>query len=138
MIADTAVLSEIRLTWQGAKKLRARLKANVIANPGAIGSQPSVTLADVAHNLPLIQAFAVLNDVLEQLRDEGRFKCKGRLLGQLMAASTSALPWRDYDLVALGVAKRNDVAHKAKVLKRADCLRFMNAVEAELAAWRVL
>jgi hypothetical protein len=138
MITDMAVLSEVRLTWQGAKKLRARLKAHVIVNPGAVGGQPSVTLADVAHNLPLIQAFAVLNDVLEQLRDEGRFKCKGRLLGQLMSASVAALPWRDYALVTLGVAKRNDVAHRAKVLKRADCLRFMNAVEAELVAWKVL
>jgi hypothetical protein len=59
-------------------------------------------------------------------------------LGQKMAASKDKLQWTDYDLVAEGKCARNDLAHQAKLLSKADCFRFVDAIEGELKAWGVI
>jgi hypothetical protein len=55
-----------------------------------------------------------------------------------MAASANLLPWRDYALVDTGKTARNDLAHEAKLVDKANCFRFIDAIEAELKAWNVL
>ena len=88
-------------------------------------------ISDLAHNLPFMQAFSVLNDVLLQLREEGHFKCKSFFLGALVDASERQLDWIDFKVVKEGVRRRNDVAHHGEILARKDCWRYTSAVEAE-------
>jgi hypothetical protein len=96
------------------------------------------TPLDEHYNLPFVLAFAVLDQVLDELIAQGLFKPRGTLLGAKMDASRGALPWQGYDLVWDGKEKRNDLAHEAKLLKKADCLRYVDAIEAELRAWNVI
>ena len=90
------------------------------------------------YNLPLVLAYAVLDRVLHVLRDQGEFSCKSWMLGAKMDASRNKLPWKDYCLVDKGRNARNDLAHEAKLLSKADCLRFIDAIESELRAWSIV
>jgi hypothetical protein len=137
LIQDITVLDEIRMSWHGVREFREKLQRAVLAS-FAFGGLPQPFLADAGHNLPLLHAFAVLNEVLQQLRDEGHFTCKGFFLGALMNASADALPWVDFALVKEGVARRNDVAHKGMVLPRTDCWKYIDAVETQLREWNVV
>ncbi len=138
MIADLNVPSNVRLSWLGTEKLRTKLTASAFASGGVLGGRFPFALIDVAHNLPFVQAYGVLNDVLEQLRDEGHFQCKSRFLGPLVKASQHSLPWQDFAFIDGGVAKRNDVAHRAKILKRTECWKYIKAIKVELCAWKVI
>jgi hypothetical protein len=92
------------------------------------------------YNLPLLLAYAVLDQVLEELIDQGTIPWKGgrRLLGAKIAASRNVLLWKDYLLIDKGKAARNDLAHEARLLNRTECFRFIDAVESELRAWNVV
>ncbi len=139
MIRDAVVLSEIRRSWAGLELLRDRLKGSAFASMSGIGGRFPFLLADAAHNLPFIHACATLNDVLEQLRDEGHFTCRSRFLGALVEASEAKIAWRDYRLIKDEVVKRrNGVAHHAELLGRGDCWKYVEAVKAELCGWGVL
>jgi hypothetical protein len=105
---------------------------------GSFGGVFPFVLSNAAHNLPFIHAYAALNDVLEQLADEGHFNCKSIFLGELLKRSEQALRWEDFALVSAGAACRNDVAHRGQLLDRADCWKYVDAVKAELSAWAVL
>jgi len=85
-------------------------------------------------------AYAVLDQVLDELIAQGSVaKPKGQpLLGAKMAASRGSITWQDYACVECGKDKRNDIAHEGKLLDRENCLRFVQAIEAELKAWRIL
>jgi len=91
-----------------------------------------------AHNLPFVHACAVLNEVLRQLRDEGRFACDGRTLGALVGASKDQLPWCDFVATTELVKRRNEVAHDAKLVPRGECWQYIDAIKAQLLAWGVL
>jgi len=95
-------------------------------------------ISDLAHNLPFIQAFAVLNDALLQIRDEGHFRSKKFFLGALVDASERHLDWIDFTLVKEGVRRLNDVARHGEILARKDCWRYTAAVEAKLTAWAII
>ena len=80
----------------------------------------------------------MLDEVLNKLNSQGTFACNRWELGAKMEASKSGLQWTDYDLVAEGKEARNDLAHEAKLLAKADCFRFIDAIEDELKAWGVI
>jgi hypothetical protein len=134
LIKDPEALQELRALWNGVRVLRRRTQAALLGS-FAQGASFVVFVADAAHNLPLIHAYAVLNEVLLQLEREGRFSCRSIFLGRLLSASESALPWFDFDMVKRGADRRNDVAHRGEVLPRGECWRFIDAVEAELVGW---
>jgi hypothetical protein len=136
VIRDATVLAEIRRNWKGVETLRSRLQVSAAAS-GAHGRFP-FALADAAHNLPFIHAYGVLNDVLEQLSDEGHFRRKTFFLGELLRNSRKVLPWRDFALVSAGAKRRTAVAHKGQLLDRGECWKYVEAVEGELRAWGVL
>ncbi len=138
MIRDATALAEIRQSWAGVEVLRSRLQVSAFASVGALGGTFSFVLANAAHNLPFIHAYAVLNDVLEQLADEGHFSCKSIFLGELLKKSEKVLPWQDFALVSTGAGLRNDVAHRGQLLDRSDCWKYVDAVKVELSAWGVL
>ena len=107
MIHDAIALAEVQESWAGVEALRARLQRSAFASVGFLAGVFPFVLANAAHNLPFIHAYAVLNDVLEQLADEGRFSCKSIFLGELLKKSEKALPWRDFALVADGAGRRS-------------------------------
>jgi hypothetical protein len=136
MIRNVVELGHIQRDWNGVEALRARLRSYAAVS-GAEGFFP-FPLADAAHNVPFIHAYAVLNNVLRQLADEDRFKCKSIFLGSLLSNSRSALSWKDYDLVYAGYKARNAVAHKGELLGRGDCWKYIDAVKVELSLWCLL
>ncbi|MEX2214123.1 MAG: hypothetical protein WD768_08350 [Phycisphaeraceae bacterium] len=137
MIADTSALTEIRESWRGVEGLRDKLQRALLGS-FAQGASFAIFAADAAHNLPFVHACAVLNDVLEQLKQEGHFQSKSIFLGALLSASRGKLAWKNLPLIDEAVARRNDVAHRAEVLPRADCWRFIDAIREELVSWSIL
>jgi hypothetical protein len=138
MIRDGITLTEVQKGWAGVELLRERLQRSAFASQGVIGGSFPFALANAAHNLPFIHAFAVLNDVFEQLASEGHFSCKRHFLGALLKSSEKALPWCDFTLINAGAKLRNDVAHHGHLLERGDCWKYVDAVKAELSAWRIV
>lgn len=55
-----------------------------------------------------------------------------------MDKSKSALPWQDYALVEQAKVDRNRIAHDGVLFSKADCLKYVGAVEAELKAWGIV
>jgi hypothetical protein len=138
VIRDPTALGEVQRSWAGVEALRSRLQVSAFASVGVVGGSFPFTLANAAHNLPFIHAYAVLSDALKQLADEGRFSCKSIFLGELLKKSEKILPWRDFVLVSAGAGCRNDVAHRGQLLDRGDCWKYVDAVKVELSGWGVL
>jgi hypothetical protein len=138
VIRDATALAEVQKSWAGIEALRRRLQVSAAASVGFLGGAFPFALANAAHNLPFIHAYAVLNDVLEQLAGEGHFTCKSIFLGELLKKSEKALPWQDFALISTGAARRNDVAHRGYLLDRGDCWKYVDAVKTELSAWGVM
>ena len=140
MITNQQIRTEVAQDWAALRKLCAGSHRQY-AVAGAGGAMfINETPPESFFNLPLLLAFGVLDQVLAELIDQGTFKCKGKrpLLGAKMAASKNHLLWQNYDLVERGKDARNDLAHEAKLLVKADCLVFIDAIEDELKAWHVL
>jgi hypothetical protein len=137
MITDKAALDEIRKSWSGVEALKNKVQGALLGS-FAQGGVFAIFIADSAHNLPLLHAYAVFNDVLEQLAKEGKFQCKSIFLGALLAASEKVLSWKDFALIKQGVDRRNDVAHRGDVLPRADCWNYIEGLREQLVAWAIL
>jgi hypothetical protein len=61
-----------------------------------------------------------------------------RSVGRLITASETAIPplsWLDLPLIKEAVSRRNDLAHRAAIVPRDDCWRYIAAIEAELVQW---
>jgi len=134
MIRDPKVKSAIVQAWEGVRKLEGKFANTTWQVPG--GAAITESHPDESYNIPFLLAYAVLDEVLTQLQNEGVFKCKNRrMLGAKMDASRNRLPWQEYDKVYSGKEERNDLAHHAKLVAKADCLAYINAIEVELKAW---
>jgi hypothetical protein len=138
MIRDATVLAEIRKNWDGVEALRTSLQVSAFASVGVIGGTFPFALLNAAHNLPFMHALAVLNDVLKQLALEGHFNCRSIFLGALVEKSETALSWRDFALVSIGVDRRNDVAHRGQLLDTGECWKYVDAIKSELSGWGIL
>jgi hypothetical protein len=135
MITDPMILADVRQQWQVVLKL-AKGERSYFTE----GVQITETWPKEAFNLPFLLAYAVLDQVLSHLKDQGAFPCppnEWRLFNKL-EASKHYLPWQNYGLIDLGRKARNDLAHEAKVLGKADCKTIIKAVEMELVAWAIL
>ena len=139
MIKDTDTLSEIKNDWNGVEALREKLQVSAFASMGMLGDGIfPFTLSNAAHNLPFIHAFSVLNEVLIALEKEGHFKCKSIFLGKLLEASERVLTWKDFSTIEAGVGRRNDVAHRADLLERKECWKYVDAIKLELSSWGIV
>ena len=134
MIHNRQTKSDIAQDWSVVRKLCNAAKTSFLPGYGVIVNEPPKEI----YNLPLVLAYAVLDQVLNELIAQGEFSCKLRLLGPKMAASQNKLPWKDYGLVDKGKTARNDLSHEAKLLSKADCLQFIDAIESELTAWNIV
>jgi hypothetical protein len=138
MIADLTALQEIRSAWNGVEALRERIQVGLFASVGIIGGVYPFSVADAAHNLPFLHAYAVLNDTFQQLASEGKFICNSIFLGKLLQESEQVLPWNDFALIKSGAGRRNDLAHRGDVLPRDDCWKYIDAIKTELTLWGIL
>lgn len=138
MIRNSVTLAEIQREWAGVGALREQIQRSTFISNGFTGGIHPTPLVNTAYTLPLIHAFAVLNIVLEQLKSEEHFDCNSHILAELLQCSEKALPWRDFKLIRAGVKLRNNVAHHGLPLERADCWKYIDAVNAELSAWHIL
>lgn len=118
-------------------KLFAKVAANIVWS-FAGGGYVSHDFRCVAYSLTLLFSFTVLEHVLQQLRDEGRFTCKSNLVGNLMIASKKSLPWKDFILVDEARGRRNDIAHRQQWVEIDDCKKYIDAIENELRGWNIL
>ena len=135
MINDVQAKQSISQDWEAVRKLERSLSIQPIV-PGSGVVDMSAPIE--SYNLPFFLAYAVLDEVLSQLRDQGEFRCNCRMLGAKMAASRKILPWQDYRFVELGKEARNRLAHDAVLVPKANCIAFINAIENEFRAWGVL
>ena len=136
MILDQQIRADISEQWDAVK----RLCRDSHRQYQTVGAMINETPPESFYNLPFLLAYAVLDQVLAELVEQGNIACPGKrpLLGQKMAASQNVLPWQDYALVDQGKTARNDLAHKATLLPKRECFRFIDAIETELTAWQVL
>lgn len=137
MIRDAKRKAEVVECWAAVKKLGNGGHQSLIPGAGFVDTTPD----DAYYNLPFVLAYAVLDDVLAALIEQGTFTCQGNapmLERKMHAAKTQGVSWVDYTLVSEGRIKRKALAHRAKVLPKADCLKYVAAVEAELKAWSIV
>ena len=102
--------------------------------PGAIINE---TPPEEFYNLPFLLAYALLDQVLSEWRDQKLFDSSWEL-GAKMEASKKVILWHDYGLVFNGKEARNDLAHRAKLLTKEDCLLYIEAIRKEFEFWSLL
>jgi hypothetical protein len=125
--------ADVGADWQMVRKYESAVAINA-----RLDATPSTQFKDFATSLVLVHAYAVLQQALLELRDQGRIsKCRGTL-GSLMDASEGHVDWRDLPKVRQGKAERDAVAHGLKVVPRGECWAYIRAVEAELSQWGFL
>lgn len=140
MISDSKILAEVVADWTAVRKLCNSGHPGHVLSGGGAPVFFTETPPEGFYNLPFLLAYAVLDQVLSELIDQGTIQCnkKRPLLGDKMAASINVLPWQDYAQVESGKAARNALAHEGVLLRNAACFGFINAVESELKAWAIL
>jgi hypothetical protein len=137
MITDPRRLQHIRDSWNTVRILEARITTTL--NAGLFSLVPMLTnFKEVPESLLLLFAVSILEDTLEQLRDQGVFACQGRELERLMKASTGKLPWKHFEKIQEIKNRRNRVAHDREFLRNDQCAQYLTAIEQELVAWGVL
>jgi len=137
MIKDPTELKNIRTAWETVRIFEAMVKTNLNA-AFALGGVQTNEFRDLCNNLVLIFAFSVLEDTLRQLRREGLFIPAQRGFKWLMQDSQVVLSWVDFKTVDKGRERRNQIAHERKFLPRDECWKYIDAIENELVAWKIL
>jgi hypothetical protein len=135
MIADPAVKAELSQEWSVVEGLRNWSHGYLIPGGGYVNETPPIEF----YNLPLVLAYCALDDFLIQCTKENFFPAPARnQLGARMHASISAISWVDSKLVDQGRTARNDLAHKAKIVTKADCLKYIDAIGSEFRSWGII
>jgi len=137
MIEDETIRADLNIQWIVVRKLCAASHRQYMVAGAGGATFVNETPPDDYYNLPLVLAFAVLDQALDAHIQQGTFKCSGERppLGAKMSASRNALPWQDYQLVEHGKCARNALAHEAKIIPKTDCFNFIDGIERELKAW---
>ena len=138
MIKNVTLKKKIQKDWDGVRKFQSMIQAHLNASGGIIGGGATHQLRNISHNLMLLFAFSVLETALKQLRDEGAFAGNSNSLKRLMYSSKNNLTWIDFKLIDEARDKRNKVAHQQKTLSRADCWKYIDAIEKELVSWNIV
>jgi hypothetical protein len=136
MIKDPAVSQEIKDQWAAIQKLI------VWNNTLCVGFVMfTSTPPDEFYNLPLVLAYCTLDDVLGQFITEGTVTCTQRscfFLGAKMKSAEKQITWIDYALIDKGLTARNDLAHRSKLATKADALKYVDGIEADMRAWQIV
>jgi hypothetical protein len=137
MIVDATILAEMRTQWSAVQAL-AEPERGVVPLVGLMYVLPDKDAR--YYNLPLLLAFAALEQVLDELIAQGTVpRPKGRqTLQSKMAAANGPLQWLDYSHLDGGRVRRNALAHEAVLVGASDCRSLIAAIGAQLLAWGVL
>jgi len=136
MIENKESLEDIRESWNGVQKLKAFENRCALTSGGVVSLGHAIP--DGFWNLPFFLAYSILDDVLYALTEQGFFLCKSRQLGARMESSKGIIPWVNFELILAGKESRNDLAHRAVVLSKKECFKYILAIEAELKSWGIL
>lgn len=134
MINDPTALKDVRDGWEFVRESRNVIVGNCNVSTFAVGFNQA-GIRNFCFNLLLASAFSVLEEVLRQLRTEGKFASKKDQLGYLMSASQAAVPWSDYGLIEKGRQERNLSVHQRKYMSHEQCRDDIAGIERELVAW---
>ena len=134
MINNQSHKQIIKKSWRGVRDLQKSLTRVDVIN----GTLHFAYAPDETYNLPFVLAYSVLDNVLSELRDQGDIDCKSWMLGIKMEASKNTLPWKDYNLIWAGKEKRDQLAHASILIDKAECIKYIDAVENELNGWDIL
>jgi hypothetical protein len=136
MMNDPEVVGGIRESWDAFEALLPRVRTGTVASfagiPGA-----SRGLSDLAYNLIVVHAYAVLEKALSEYERAGVLESKWHTLEPLMKASKGYLPWQDYELVWEGKRLRDAIAHRFHSTDGKECFRFFEAIHNEMKAWGI-
>src|SRR5579884_1066723 len=105
MIQDSAKRKQVQDHWDAVRNWQGTVQRGLMS--GFARGGPTIFMAGVAHNLPMVFAVAVLEEALEALRDQGTFACAKSNLKALMDASKNTLPWADFSAVDDAREERN-------------------------------
>jgi hypothetical protein len=137
MIRDKNVVAQIVQEWATIRSL-VHWSRSYIGSGGVFINE---TPPDEFYNLPLVLAYSTLDDVLGQFINEGSFPCRKPgcfKLGEKMESAKHAIKWLNYALVNQGRDARNGLAHRNTLVAKNDCLRYIEAVGAELKGWGLI
>jgi hypothetical protein len=137
MIVNPTSLATLREEWQGVVRMREHMR-HLVLSTFAFDVRISPAFGHILYNLPLLLAFDVLNKVLLQARDEGRFISSGHRLGELIESAKSSVPWVDWQCLREGVKRRNEVTHNGKLFGDIQCLQDIADIESQLVDWGIL
>ena len=65
-------------------------------------------------------------------------KYRGKRLGLLLDTSEPAISWENLPLIREVIRRRDDLAHRGKIVGRGDCWKYIDAIEAELVRWEIV
>jgi hypothetical protein len=137
MIKDPEARQRIRDSWKTVRKLQARI--HTALQPTLFSLVPSMTnFREVPDSLLLLFAVSVLENALDELRNQGVFSSRGSELGRLIEASRGTLRWQDYGKIQEIKNRRNDLAHERVFPPSDKCGEYLDAIAKELLAWGVL
>jgi hypothetical protein len=138
MIKNPEELQHIRESWRTVRMLQAKIDTTMSAHLFSL--VPAMTnFRVVPESLLLLFAVSVLENTLEELRNQGVFVYKGRGLKGLMDASSKTdLPWQNFENIQKIKDRRDGVAHHHEILHNGECAEYLDAIAKELLAWGVL
>ena len=135
MINDKKALHEIARDWQSVRATADLVKCNM---KPAFSAGASARFADLSYALILPFALSVLGRALVELRDEEVFSCSDNSLSSLMQESRNTLPWTDYKTIRKAKETMDGFVQRQEIPATVFTLRYIYAVESELAAWRLI
>ncbi len=141
MIKDKRKLQEYQDEWKGVRSFQAKVQRHLNVPSMGLGGSSTHELRNISHNLVLLFAFSVFENVLRQLKCEGKIETSSERLCKIMKASKSAesaVQWSNYDKIVEVHKERNNVAHEQKIIEREKCWEYIDAIESELVGWQIL
>jgi hypothetical protein len=137
MISDPEALPAAQASWRTVRDAEARFQLDqAVAVVGLAFPDPEV--ARLVQSLLVVMAFSVLEEVLNELRDQRLFAAPSSRLYDLMTASKAAVPWRRYEDVDAARIARNGIAHERRFVDSGQGADILNLIENELIAWQIL
>jgi hypothetical protein len=137
MIVYPSYMATLQAEWDGVIRMRERIRHLVIFT-FALDAKKSPAFGDVLYNLPLVIAFGVLKQVLQQARDQERSRDSQQPLDALMESAKTSLPWIDWRCLRAAVKRQTEVSLEGKLFGDVQCLQDIAAIEAQLVAWGVI
>ena len=137
MIVYPSYMATLQAEWNGVIRMRERIRHLVILT-FAFDAKKSPAFGDVLYNLPLVIAFGVLKQALQQAKDQERSRDSQLPLDALMESAKTSLPWIDWQCLREAVKRQTEVSLGGMLFGDVQCLQDITAIEAQLVAWGII